>query len=56
MGDIICCKKTERELNIEEKDTIDAENDVYHDENEYPHDSDASIRSEKYKDDKPKLK
>lgn len=54
MGDIICCKKPEPE-SIEGKETIDAENDVYHDEDEYPHDSDISIRSSKYKEEKTEL-
>ena len=56
MGNIICCKKPEEELYLEGKETIDAENDVYHDEDEYPHDSDLSIQSRKYKEDKPELK
>ena len=52
MGDIICCKKPEREINLEGKETIDAENEVYHDENEFPQDSDTSIRNGYFAEDK----
>ena len=56
MGDIICCKKEEQDTNLEGKETIDVDNEVYHDESEYPHDSDPSYRKGRLIEDKPDLK